>query len=342
MDRSRIHAAPDTKTAPYRFKSGLQPSGSPFPHVAPSHITVVTDTGAQSCLWSRRDFYRCGFQLSDLIPIKHTMFAANREKIDIDGAIFIRLSGTDHHGNTHTAPVMVYVSPSTERFYLSRDALILLGVISKDFPQVGSTMENGTIDHQSGSCECPTRVLPPKAPAALPFPCIPENNSKMKEWLLQRFSSSTFNRCPHQKLTRMTGPDIKIHIDPIATPFTAHTPSMVPLHWQDEVEKQIKNDVAMGVLEEVPFGEPSFWCHRMVITRKADGSPRRTVDLSPLNKHCLRETHHVQPPFQQAKAIPHHTFEIGHRCMEWLSLCPNLPGRPSFNNICHTMGSLQI
>ena len=117
--------------------------GSPFPHVAPSHITVVTDTGAQSCLWSRRDFYRCGFQLSDLIPIKRTMFAANREKIDIDGAIFIRLSGTDHHGNTHTAPVMVYVSPSTERFYLSRDALILPGVISKNFPQVGSTMENG-------------------------------------------------------------------------------------------------------------------------------------------------------------------------------------------------------
>ena len=283
--------------------------GSPFPHVAPSHITMATDTGAQSCLWSRRDFYRCGFQLSDLIPIKHTMFAANREKIDIDGAIFIRLSGTDHHGNTHTAPVMVYVSPSTERFYLSRDALILQGVISKNFPQVGSTMENGTIDHQSGSCECPTRVLPPKAPAALPFPCIPENNSKMKEWLLQRFSSSTFNRCPHQKLTGMTGSDIKIHIDPTATPVTAHTPAMVPLHWQDEVEKQIKNDVAMGVLEEVPFGEPSLWCHRMVITQKADGSPRRTVDLSPLNKHCLRETHHVQPPFQQAKAIPHNTWK---------------------------------
>ena len=48
----------------------------------------------------------------------------------------------------------------------------------------------------------------------------------------------------------MTGPDIQIHIDPTATPVTAHTPAMVPLHWQDEVEKQIKDDVAMGVLEE--------------------------------------------------------------------------------------------
>ena len=42
----------------------------------------------------------------------------------------------------------------------------------------------------------------------------------------------------------------------------------------------------------------------MVITSKTDGSPRRTVDLSPLNAFCLRETHHVQPPFQQAKKVP--------------------------------------
>jgi len=42
----------------------------------------------------------------------------------------------------------------------------------------------------------------------------------------------------------------------------------------------------------------------MVITPKSDGSPRRTVDLSPLNCFCLRETHHVQPPFKQAKTVP--------------------------------------
>jgi len=41
----------------------------------------------------------------------------------------------------------------------------------------------------------------------------------------------------------------------------------------------------------------------MVLVRKADGTPRRTVDLSPLNQHCLRETHHVRPPYQQAKTI---------------------------------------
>ena len=40
--------------------------------VMPSFVTVVTDTGAQSCL---QDFYRCGFKESDILPIRRTMRA---------------------------------------------------------------------------------------------------------------------------------------------------------------------------------------------------------------------------------------------------------------------------
>ena len=40
-------------------------------------------------------------------------------------------------------------------------------------------------------------------------------------------------------------------------------------------------DEPLGVIEMVPYGEPARWCHRMIITRKHDGFPRRTVDLSP-------------------------------------------------------------
>ena len=182
-------------------------------------------------------------------------------------------------------------------------------MISKDFPRIGATIENGALKVKAKTCSCKPRTLPPPRPKELPFECIPENNDKMKEWLINRFSSSTFNTCPHQPLVGMTGPDIELHVDPSAKPIACRTPAMVPLHWQEEVEEQIKNDVALGVLEKVPFGEPSAWCHRMVITRKADGSPRRTVDLSPLNKHCQREVHHVKPPFQQAKSIPAGTWK---------------------------------
>ncbi len=59
------------------------------------------------------------------------MIAANNEKITIIGAIFLMLQGKDASGNVHKAPIMVYVSPSTDRFYLSRAAMEQLRVIPK-------------------------------------------------------------------------------------------------------------------------------------------------------------------------------------------------------------------
>ena len=47
----------------------------------------------------------------------------------------------------------------------------------------------------------------------------------------------------------------------------------------------------------------------MVVTRKHDGSPRRTVDLSPLNKHCQRETFPTASPFQAARRVPSNTWK---------------------------------
>ena len=47
----------------------------------------------------------------------------------------------------------------------------------------------------------------------------------------------------------------------------------------------------------------------MVITRRHDGSPRRTVDLSPLNKLCKRETFATETPFHLARRIPKDTWK---------------------------------
>ena len=47
----------------------------------------------------------------------------------------------------------------------------------------------------------------------------------------------------------------------------------------------------------------------MVVTRKHDGSPRRTVDLSPLNKHCKRETFASESPFHLARRVPKYTWK---------------------------------
>ena len=42
----------------------------------------------------------------------------------------------------------------------------------------------------------------------------------------------------------------------------------------------------------------------MVVTSKAGGTPRRTVDLQPQNRHSLRQTHHhVASPFHLADRV---------------------------------------
>lgn len=107
----------------------------------------------------------------------------------------------------------------------------------------------------------------------------------------------------------MAGPPIEIHVDPSAKPVAVHTPASIPLHWQDKVHEDLLRDEALGILEKVPHGEATQWCHRMVITRKHNGSPRRTVDLSPLNKFCQRETFSSEAPFKLARRVQRETWK---------------------------------
>ena len=130
----------------------------------------------------------------------------------------------------------------------------------------------------------------------------------MKVWLLDRYASSTFNRCPRRALPSMEGPPIEIHVDPTATPKACHTTATVASS-QQQVYEDLLRDKALGVIERMPYGEPVTWCHRMMITGKHDGSPRRTVDLSPLNKFCKQETFATETPFHLARRIPKDTWK---------------------------------
>ena len=76
--------------------------------------------------------------MKDLLPVRHTMRAANRAAIEIDGAILLRISGESSNGTTYEAAAMVYISPSTNAFFLSKDVMVQLGVISPSFPEIGT------------------------------------------------------------------------------------------------------------------------------------------------------------------------------------------------------------
>ena len=132
----------------------------------------------------------------------------------------------------------------------------------------------------------------------------------MCDWLRKAYVNSTFNTCSHRRpLQQMEGPDLEIHIGPDVIPRVCHTPSPIPIHWQKQVEDDIRRDKALGILERVPYDVPVTWCHRMVGTRKQDGTPGRTVDLSPLNKYCKRETFPSEAPFHLARRVPRQAWK---------------------------------
>ena len=166
------------------------------------------------------------------------------------------------------------------------------------------------MQHQKHQCGCYARAPPPKRYEHLPFAPTWENVPAMKARLLHDYAASTFNKCPHQQLPFMDAPPMEVHLKPHSEQdqTAVYTPAVVPIHWQEAVNKQLEDEVQQGIIEKVPLNTPTTWCHRAFWTRKGDGSPRRVVDLQALNKHCIRSAHHIVPPFQQARQIPMNTI----------------------------------
>ena len=273
----------------------------------------MADTGCQSCLAGIKIAHRLGLNEGNLIPVTLKMHAANNRNIKILGATILRFSGTNSAGEMLKTRQVVYITDSSDKLFLSREACTALGIITDNFPAIGDTKSDegiytNTVDSSKVhdiSCDCPRRELPPPMPTQLPFPATEEHRADIQQYILDRYKSSTFNTCEHQPLPLMTGPPMKLMVDTNATPVAHHTPVPVPLHWQDEVKSGLDQDVRLGVIEPVPIGEPVTWCHCMVVCAKKNGTPRLTVDFQALNTHAVGETHHTQSPFHQARSVPH-------------------------------------
>ncbi|MCG7876793.1 MAG: hypothetical protein N0C90_10735, partial [Candidatus Thiodiazotropha endolucinida] len=210
--------------------------------------------------------------------------------------------------------LLCYVSNVMEKAFLCREALVSLGIIAKDFPKaIAITSPDVTASMDSCeevTCSCPRRQQePPPMPTMLPngLSATEDNVEALKQWLLDYYGATTFNVGEHQPLPLMKCEPLRLHVDPTAVPVAVHKPALVPIHWQDQVYADLERDVRIGVLERVDPNTPTTWCSRMVVTGKADGTPRRTVDLQPQNRHSVRQTHHVPSPFHLADRVPQST-----------------------------------
>ena len=289
----------------------------------------LPDTGAQLTVSGVQFIHNLGVKKSELIPLAHGVTTANNAGLGLIGGVLVEFYGLDEKGATRKSKQLCYVAHDIEGLYLSKSACLDLGLIGPEFPTIGdfkcvnnvynkalesysAVLTNNQTDKivDSKECKCPKRELPPPAPKHLPYPAIPENRGKLKDWIIRQYSASAFNQCEHQPLPLMKdSPPIKLHIDPEAKPVAVHKARPVPIHWRDQVQQELERDVRIGVLERVLIGEPTDWCSPMVICPKTNGDPRRTVDLKALNKVAVRQTHPAESPFHQALAVPQQTIK---------------------------------
>ena len=291
--------------------------GFPIPDTSRlSTITVpmIADSGCQSSIIPLHSARAMGYSQADIIPVKLVMRGAIKEDLGVAGAIITSVTTTDTSGTPRSTRQLMYVSAKMEKAFLCREALVDLGVLPANFPQVPAQRPQESLASleapQYPACSCPKRGQePPPIPSKLPagLTATKENVPALKEWLVNYYSATAFNTCEHQPLPMMNCEPLHLYVDPEAKPVAVHKPALVPIHWQEKVHQDLERDVRLGVLEKVDPNTPVTWCSRMVITPKADGTPRRTVDLQPQNRHAVRQTHHVSTPFHLADRIPQNT-----------------------------------
>ena len=174
----------------------------------------------------------------------------------------------------------------------------------------------GQCDPESSlPCSCPRRCFM-DPPESLPMPATTSNIPALEDWIKNYYKTSAFNQCNRQTWPITTGKPMKIHLKPGTKPYCCKKPTMVPMHYRDQVKADLEADVKKGVLERVPEGIPDTWCSRMVIQPKKNGKARRTVDLSYLSKHSIEESHHTRSAPMIAKSVPADKYKSTLDCVD--------------------------
>ena len=271
------------------------------------YMPMMADSCCQSTIAPAKTIYSMGFKKPDMIKVRMKMSGAGDDDLGIIGAVVLDIESKDRNDQTVTTKQLCYVSTRISKIFLSRQALEDLRIIQDNFPLPMSGNNSLLGIEDDSPCSCPERASsPPTLPETLPegFKGTEEEVPKLKDWILQHYGSTCFNICDHQKLPKMTGAPLRLHMDKDATPSAIHKPTMVPIHWRDQVKFDLDRDIRLGILEKVPENTPTTWLSRMVVTSKADGSPRRTVDMQPQNKSSVRQTYPTEAPFKLASRIP--------------------------------------
>ena len=258
---------------------------------SPVEVKVFPDSGASICLAGPQHLEILNIKRQLLTPCNKQVRAVGGSTLTCFGWIPITFSINHHSTVQH-----LYICEKVDRIYLSRKACTALNILPNTFPF--------PMDHISSVDNTPSLSLP-RRPEKIPFTPTEDNVLQLKQYLLNEFSNTTFNR--EGPFPVMKAKPAHIHINSDAKPHVKHTPIPIPFNLKQSVKKSLDDDVLRGIIAPVPIRTPVEWCTTMVIAQKKNGSIRRTVDLQHLNKQCKRETHHCPSPFQLACQVPANT-----------------------------------
>jgi len=101
-------------------------------------LYAITDSCAQSNIWSLKDFDAAGFTRSALSPVSLSLKAANSSRIIVHGAFLARIDGKAQDGSIISCQAMIYVSDQVRGLFFSFDTMVDLLIVGKDFPAIGS------------------------------------------------------------------------------------------------------------------------------------------------------------------------------------------------------------
>ena len=173
----------------------LNPLSKSLPLSQPASTKLLGSQSAINCL---------GMSHKDLIPVTLQMHA-NNTKTAILGAAILKFSGQSNSGKRLVTCQLLYITDSTNKTFLSREACTDLGLIPNQFPSIGEALQHpgenaisnthfaqqppattklkaplqdsGLIAH----CDCPKRQLPLPKPTLISFPPAEENREKLQQ-----------------------------------------------------------------------------------------------------------------------------------------------------------------
>ena len=163
---------------------------------------------------------------------------------------------TESRRHLETTENLCYYPPPPAHEICGQEGLVT-SLTSPSCPQISCAGSTDETDIDTHPCGCPRREKPPPVPTKHPFAAQGENRSKLQEYLLDYYSSSTFNTCEHQLLPMMQGPPLILMVHPDAAPVAHHTPVPVPVHWQEEVKAGLDRDVSTRCDRACPRWRPS-------------------------------------------------------------------------------------